>query len=194
MWGRQKRRKGRKRRPKTLPVFLLDDEPEKLLRATRKERDRVLFMSMLYLGLRVGECCKWEVPDIDFGRAEMTVRHGKGNKQRPLPIPKRFLPILRGCVGPRVSGPVFLSRQGGSLSPRRVQLLIKETAVRAGLPGATEWRRITPHKLRHAFAMRFLERGGDIRKLQAALGHSDLITTLIYLRASPSHLRDAMEI
>lgn len=178
-----------------LPTFLEGAEPEQLLRGTHTERDRVLLMTMLYQGLRVSELCHLLVEQIDFGRKILWVREGKGKKDRCLPIPTRFLPILRGWVGPRRSGPVFPSRQGGGpMTPRAVQLLIKRAAFAAGLREADVPRRVTPHKLRHAFASRLIERGADINAVKELLGHASLITTTVYLHASPEHLRNCMEI
>jgi integrase/recombinase XerD len=177
-----------------LPQFLNDREPELLLKATRTQRDRVMLMAMLYLGLRVSEVCKLRIEDIDFGRGFLFVRQGKGSKDRGLPVPGKFLPILRGWIGPRTSGYVFPSRQGGDrLSARAVQLLMKRVAARAGLQKAAEPRAVTPHKLRHAFASRMLARGADIEAVREAMGHSDLATTSVYLHCTPERLRNAME-
>lgn len=180
--------------PSKLPAFLHGDEPERLLAATTRERDRLLLMTGLYLGLRVSELVKLEVPHLDFRRRLLFVREGKGGKDRCLPIPKVILGPLRGWVGKRQAGPLFPSPRGGKLTTRAVQLLIKRVAAKAGLRAAKEYRRVTPHKLRHAFATRMLERGADIAAVQAALGHASITTTAVYLHCSPERLREAMEI
>jgi len=183
-----------KRKGRTLPRFLQDREPEELLRGTRVERDRILLMCGLYLGLRASELTKLEVPHIDFRRRVLTVRDGKGDKDRCLPIPGRFAGPLRGFVGKRRAGAVFPSPRGGLLTTRAVQKIVKRAAARAGLAGAGEPRKFTPHKLRHAFASRMLERGATIKEVQEALGHSSIATTEVYLHTSPEHLRGSMEI
>lgn len=183
-----------KRTPKKLPTFLQASEPEQLLRATTRERDRLLLMVMLYLGLRVSEVCKLQVQHIDFGTKMLFVREGKGSKDRALPIPSRFVGPLRGWIGGRKSGFVFPSPRGGRLSVRAVQLLVKRLATKAGLRDASEPRRATPHKLRHAFASRMIERGADIIAVRDALGHSSVATTQIYTHCSGERLRDSMEI
>ena len=183
-----------KRKAKKLPQFLQADEPELLLRATIRERDRLICMCMLYLGLRVSEVCKLQVDHIDFRRALVMVREGKGSKDRALPLPKRLGGPLRGFVGVRKSGPVFISRKGGRLKVRAIQLLIKRLAVAAGLRRATEPKAYSPHKLRHAFASRMLERGATLAEVKDALGHSSIATTSIYLHSDPEHLRAHMEI
>lgn len=177
-----------------LPQFLQAHEPETLLAATDTERDRVLLMALLYLGLRCSEVCKLRVEHIDFARGLLFVREGKGRKDRALPIPKRFLNIFRGWVGPRTEGYVFPSPRGGRLTNRAVQLLVKRVAARAGLPGALEPRRFHPHALRHVFATRMLERGADIITVRDALGHASVATTQTYTHATPDRLRQHMEI
>ncbi len=177
-----------------LPRFLGRDEPEVLLRATHRERDRVLLMTLLYLGLRVAECCALRVEDLDFPRRVCWVRQGKGAKDRVLPIPTRFVGPLRGWVGGRTTGYVFPSSWGGRLSTRAVQKLMKRTAEAAGLAGAEEPRQYTPHKLRHAMATRMVERGADPFAVKDALGHSSIATTQIYIHTDANRLRAQMEV
>lgn len=179
---------------KKLPTFLMDDEPEKLLRATTRERDRLLLMTGLYLGLRVSELVKLQVEHIDFRRRLLMVREGKGAKDRALPIPSRLVGPLRGWIGGRQEGFVFPSPRGGRLTTRAVQKLVKRIAVAAGLKDALKARRVTPHRLRHCFASRMLERGADINAVKEAMGHSSVAVTSIYLHTSPEHLRQSMEI
>jgi len=183
-----------KRKPKKLPTFLQASEPEAMLRATTRERDRLLLMTMLYLGLRVSEACKLQVEHVDFGSKLLFVREGKGMRDRALPIPSRFVGPLRGWIGGRTTGYVFPSPRGGKLSVRAVQLLVKRVAARAGLRDAAAPRRVSPHKLRHAFASRMLERGADIIAVRDALGHSSVATTQVYTHCSGDRLRAGMEI
>jgi integrase/recombinase XerD len=178
-----------------LPTFLEGDTPERLLRATDRERDRILLMAALYLGLRVSELCNLRVEHIDFGRRLLFVRQGKGSKDRALPIPSKFVGPLRGWVGGRKEGYVFPSNRGsGRLTPRAVQKLVKRVAEKAGMRRAKEPRLFTPHKFRHAMATRMLERGADIISVRDALGHESVATTQIYCHATPERLRRSMEI
>jgi integrase/recombinase XerD len=182
------------RKAKKLPKFLQANEPEALLRATTRERDRLLLMTMPYLGLRNSEVCKLQVEDVDFQRKLLSVREGKGCKDRTLPLPARFIGPLRGWIGARMTGYVFPSPRGGRLTSRAVQLLVKRLAARAGLRDAGKVRKYHPHAFRHVFASRMLERGATLVEVKEALGHSSIGTTSIYLHANPDHLRAAMEI
>jgi len=180
--------------PKRLPTFLADREPEALLRAASRERDRLLLMVGLYVGLRVAELCALRVEHLDFARRTLFVREGKGKKDRCLPIPRYLVGPLRGWVGARQEGFVFPSPRGGRLTTRAVQKLVKRLAMKADLRAADEPRRCTPHKLRHAFATRMLERGADIITVRDALGHASVATTQIYCHSTPERLRSAMEV
>jgi integrase/recombinase XerD len=176
-----------------LPLFLKDREPEAILRATRRERDRILLLAGLYCGLRVSELCRLDVADLDFGRRILFVRQGKGKKDRMVPIPRKLLGPLRAWVNARNSGPVFPSSHGGCLTPRAVQLLVKRLAAAAGLPQAAQLRYATPHKLRHAYATRLLESGATIYEVRDLLGHSSIATTETYLHTTPERLSKAVD-
>lgn len=176
-----------------LPNLLQADEPEKLLRATTRERDRLALFLMYLMGLRVSEVCKLEVPHLDFRKAMLAVRSGKGDKDRFIPIPTFLVGPLRGFVGKRRAGYVFESPRGGRLTERAYQKLIKRLAVAAGLPDALAPRRATPHKFRHAFASEFLDRTENIIALRDALGHASVATTQVYTHVNPERLRALME-
>ncbi len=151
-------------------------------------------MTLLYLGLRVSEATKLKIEHIDFRQGVLFVREGKGQKDRALPIPRRFARILRGWIEARTAGYVFPSPRGGQLTTRAVQLLVKRVAIKAAVRGALEPRVISPHKLRHAFATRMLERGADIVAVKEALGHASVSTTQVYTHVSGERLRSLMEI
>lgn len=183
-----------KRRAKKLPYIPPSDELERIVRATTRERDRLMLMLGLYAGLRVSEITKLTVRDLDFSRHLLAVREGKGCKDRVLPIPQFLQAPLRGWVGARRSGPLFPSPQGGGhLTTRAVQYLVKRLAAKAGLEGAAEPRRYHPHALRHGFATERLRRKVNPVVIQKMLGHSNLATTMVYLHVMPEDLREGMD-
>lgn len=183
-------------KPEKLASFLPGDEAERLLRGTRRERDRLLLMCGLYLGLRCAEALALRIEHLNFLERLLLVFCGKGGKQRRLPIPKRLIGPLRGFIGARANGYVFLSSHGRNkpLTTRAARYIVKRAAVVAGMDGALEPRRYHFHRLRHTFASRMLDRGATIVEVQEALGHSSVATTSTYAHAFPEHLRAAMEI
>jgi integrase/recombinase XerD len=175
--------------PKRLPVSLRGDEPDRLLAAVRCPRDRIVYLCGLYLGLRISEIVCRRVEDVDLQQSLYMVRHGKCDKDRSVPVPARLLPELRAWVGDRKEGWLFPSRgKTGQVTARGVQMAIAKAAKRAGIP-----RHVTPHKLRHTYATRLLQRGATIMEVRDLLGHASVATTQIYLECEPERLRAAVD-
>ncbi len=176
--------------PIRLPISLRGDEPERLIGVASTHRDRILLLMGYYLGLRVSEIVGCLVEDIDLDVAFCTVRRGKGDKDRAVPIPAALLPDLRAWIGGRTSGWLVPSKRSvtGHHAIRSVQKMIKAAAIRAGIA-----RRVTPHKLRHTFAIRLLERGAHIIEVRDLMGHASVSTTEVYLGSEPERLRAAVD-
>lgn len=180
--------------PKRLPNFFRDGEAEQLIGAADTERDRLAFMLMWLLGLRVSEVTGLRVEHLDFRRRTLWVRRSKMDRDRCLPIPAHLCGPLRGWVGGRREGYVFPGRSGGRLTTRALQKAVKRLAERAKLPGATRPRRFHCHALRHTAASQWLESGASLAEVQRLLGHSDLATSAIYLHClSDDRLRQAVD-
>jgi integrase/recombinase XerD len=178
-----------KRKPRRLPHIPPWDDVLRLLRATDRQRDRLIMMLWAFLGLRVSEVCKLDVDHLDFRRRLLTVRDGKGGKDRAVPLPEFMAGPLRGWCGARKAGPVFTSRQGGGeMTTRALRYLIKRIAVKAGFADATAPRRWHPHALRHAAASRWLEEGASVVEVRDILGHSSIAVTDRYSHANPQRL------
>jgi site-specific recombinase XerD len=176
------------KRPRTLPVVLSPDEVLRLLEAAQPGRDRVLFQTAYACGLRVSELVRLQVTDLDSARLIVTVRQGKGHKDRQVPLSPRLLGELRAYWKLRRPRPWLFPapRGGGHLGTDWVQKLCRRLVARAGLS-----KRVTPHTLRHSFATHLLEAGADLLTLQKILGHRDLTTTARYVHLSTRHLRQA---
>lgn len=173
----------------TIPDF---GDLDKILRATTRERDRLMLMLMRFMGLRVSEVAKLEVQHLDFTQGFLQVREGKGSKDRTLPLPDFMVKPLRGWVGGRVEGHVFPSPRGGRLGNRAIQLLIKRLAKKAGVKDWNKPRFFRPHALRHAFCSTLLMNNVPIHEARDLMGHSSLATTNQYAHSTPEHLRRAI--
>lgn len=159
--------------------------------AEGSRRDSAILNLLARAGLRVGEVVRLLVSDVEMnGRGGwLTVRVGKGNKTRRVPLNGEVRQSLKAWLEERVPGEaqtVFLSRNGKPLSERDVQRMVAEYARIAGVEA-------TPHTLRHTFATRAVEKGVDIATLQALLGHSRLETTGRYLHPTAERMQDAVE-
>jgi integrase/recombinase XerD len=179
-----------------LPDFLSVEEVDQLLaapnRATpRGARDGAMLDTLYATGLRVSELVKLRLRDINFD-AGYLMTLGKGRKERLVPIGEVALAGLRSYVeltravftGGRAVNAIFLTHHGRPMTRQGFWKLLGRYATAAGIR-----KRISPHKLRHSFATHMVERGADLRAVQAMLGHADIGTTEIYTHLSRSHLR-----
>ena len=175
--------------PRKLPQVLDPDEAKTLVEtpvdAPLGLRDRALLELFYSSGLRLSELCglRWAQVDLDDG---LVTVHGKGSRERVVPVGSHARAALgewRASTGARNEDPVFPGRGGASITPRAVQLRVRQLAERQGL-----FKQVHPHMLRHSFASHILESSGDLRGVQELLGHADLSTTQIYTHLDYQHL------
>jgi site-specific recombinase XerD len=181
-----------------IPKILTDDEAEALLDALNCRYDSGLkntcmFRLMLEVGLRVSELSELRRRDVDMTACRVTIRDGKGGKDRQVWMSED----LRNRIGewlerrPDTSeGWMFPTRTGQRTSPRSVRRSVKTYAERAELD---DWEAVSPHTLRHTFATNLLRKTGNIRLVQKALGHARLSTTMIYTHIVDDELEEAMK-
>jgi integrase/recombinase XerD len=179
-----------------LPRYLTPAQVEALLGAPDVAtlvgfRDRAVLEVMYATGLRASELTGLTVEGLDTQLGIVRVL-GKGRKERLVPLGrearrwvKRYASEVRGAFARGRPSPfLFLSARGGRLSPTGLWGLVRRHAVTARLE-----KTLTPHVLRHSFASHLLERGADLRALQAMLGHADISTTQIYTHVTRERLR-----
>jgi integrase/recombinase XerC len=175
--------------PRKLPQVLDADEAARLVEVPTDVplglRDRALLELFYSSGLRLSELCALRWRDLDLADGLVTVL-GKGRKQRSVPVgshARAALAAWRAAGQPAGSDdPVFPGRNG-PITPRAVQLRMRQLAQRQGL-----FKRVHPHLLRHSFASHVLESSGDLRGVQELLGHADIATTQIYTHLDFQHL------
>jgi integrase/recombinase XerD len=179
-----------------LPQFLTEDEIDQLFTApdiSTEEgiRDRALLEVMYGAGLRVSELVTLKQADVDI-HSGLVVCHGKGSKERRVPIGKSAIHWLqqysgiKATYGKASSAYMFVNR-GKPLTRQFAWSMIKRYATKAGVKD------ISPHTLRHSFATHLLQNGADSRSVQALLGHSDISTTQIYTHITDRHLRSSYD-
>jgi integrase/recombinase XerD len=180
-----------------LPKFLDLDEVDRLLAqpdvsTPRGSRDKALIEVLYASGLRVSELVSIKPGDLHLEEGYLTCI-GKGDKERLVPIGEEATACLRRYMSDgrptllrkRTSPWLFVNaRDGGQLSRVGVWKVLKAYGIGAGIT-----RELSPHVLRHSFATHLLERGADLRAIQAMLGHADLSTTQIYTHVLEARLR-----
>lgn len=151
-------------------------------------RDAAVLLLLYGCGLRISEALSIRVAQAPVGPRETLRVTGKGRKERIVPV----LPLVREAVGRYLElcpyplegdGFLFLGVKGGPLSPRIIQLRMKDLRETMGLPDTA-----TPHALRHSFATHLLSAGADLRQIQELLGHASLSTTQIYTEVDRDRL------
>jgi integrase/recombinase XerD len=185
------------RPPRRLPRTLSIEDVAALIEAPDTSRadglrDRALLELMYASGMRASEVLALRVEDLNMA-AGYVVCTGKGSRQRLVPVGAQALHWVRRYLGGgrRVAGrgldpgTLFLNPRGRALSRQGLWGILKRCARRAGLRSG-----VSPHTLRHSFASHLLERGADLRSVQAMLGHADISTTQIYTHLPSTVVRD----
>jgi integrase/recombinase XerD len=180
-----------------LPEVLSESQVEALLAQPDRstpvgQRDRAMLELLYASGLRVSEITGLRVQQLFLDPGYVVVL-GKGDKERLVPMGEWARETLeayldhgrRQLLKPgRHSVFVFLNRRGTELTRQGVWKIIKQYALRAGIPQS-----LTPHMLRHSFATHLLQNGADLRSLQTMLGHADISTTQIYTHVARTRLK-----
>lgn len=178
--------------PRRLPIILSQEEAVRLIEGASNLYHRAMLMMLYSTGIRRAELCHLKVEDIDSERMLVHVRHGKGGRDRSVPLSPKLLETLREYwrwMKPQTylfPGTVNGWRADKPITPKVLWLACRQAAQRAGIRKA-----VSPHLLRHSFATHLLEQGADLPTVQALLGHADLKATSIYLHLSERHLKAA---
>lgn len=174
------------KRSRRIPEALSPSETVALLQATENLKHRTIFMTIYSAGLRVGEATHLKVSDINSREMRIHVRAGKGDKDRQVMLSEKLLGNLRTYWKQyRPKGWLFPgSTPEEPITASTVRYVLKKASEKAGIHKS-----ISPHSLRHSFAIHLLEGGTNIRYIQELLGHSSLQSTMIYLKAVPEGAR-----
>ncbi|WP_045879058.1 tyrosine recombinase [Pseudofrankia sp. DC12] len=166
-------------------------EPAEVVRRLRS----AALLELLYgTGARISEAVGLDLDDLDLDQVTASVRLRGGNgRDRVVPLGRcavaalsQYLSRGRPALASAGSGPaVFLSRRGGRLSRQSAWSALRTAAEAAGIEG------VSPHVLRHSFALHLLDGGADVRVVQELLGHASVRTTQIYAQVPADQVREA---
>ena len=167
------------RKPQRLPAVLSRDEVSRFLEAVEIAKHRVILTICYAAGLRISEAVRLTPAAIDSQRMVIRVEAGKGRKDRYVMLSPKLLDLLRDYW--RAARPKLWLFPGDlpaqPITTSAVEVVCRKARDTAGIP-----KPVTPHSLRHAFAVHLLEAGADLRTIQLLLGHRCLSTTARYLR------------
>ena len=187
--------KVRKRLPRNIPD---EKAMRRLLESVEPQdpittRDRAILELLYATGIRNQELRNLEVDDFDRSEKTLLIRHGKGDKDRVVPIGSWVIPYLleylevgRAQLIKEKTALLFISKNGRQLTFGNLCALVHKYREQAGIETP-----ITPHTFRHACATHMLKGGADIRYVQELLGHADLSSTQIYTKVAIGDLQEA---
>jgi integrase/recombinase XerD len=181
-----------------LPDCLSVSEVDSLLQAPGPDtpiglRDKAMLETLYATGVRVSELVSLGLDDVNLQKGLLTA-FGKGSKQRLVPMGesamlwlKRYIEEARPqFLKKRESRDLFLTMRGKAMTRQNFWVIIKKTALSAGV----DVKKIKPHIIRHSFATHLLEGGADLRLVQAMLGHADISSTQIYTHITKQRLKN----
>jgi len=187
------------KQPESLPRYLTDDEMRKLREAVEQDvreaqntcqlRDALLIKAAFYLlwhgGLRLGEAEDLLLDDLDLTGKRLTVRNGKGMKDRSVPLTAKAIQAIQEYMPVRGPGSTnhLLLYNHSAMKQELIHRRIKVLGRRVGI-------KVNPHRLRHSAATQLLNAGCRITSIQKILGHKKLDTTLRYARAYDETIAD----
>ena len=188
--------------PKRLPTFVPDTRMEDVIVELREDisseeferlRDALIVLLIYTAGLRLSELVEANRSDLSADYATLRVM-GKGGKERIQPLlsllgevlRKYFIQISSQNICTSEKKALILSKKGKRISRRSVERIVDRKLKGVGVQGKT-----SPHVLRHTFATRVLNEGGDLREIQELLGHSSLKATQVYTHLDIERLKHA---
>lgn len=181
------------------PRSLSSEEQKRFLRAVERSpetRDRAIVLLLFYTGLRIGELCGLDVEDVALSarKGRVVVRSGKGDSYREVVLNSEAREALSGWLVERErllaeeKSALFLSRRGGRLSTRAVDLIVRKLGKEANLD-----RPLSAHALRHTCVTNLVRAGADLVLVAEIAGHKRLETTRRYSLPSAADREAAME-
>lgn len=182
----------RLKEPPRQAVFLTSKEVGELIPAINHSLIQLVVLTLFYTGLRITECLELELTDVDFQQNTITVKHGKGDKCRVIPLHSELKIHLQAYIQNwRIKGKterLFLTERTNSLSDVYVNKVLKETVEKL------KWdKHVTCHVLRHSFASALVQNNVNIVAVQQLLGHANLKTTSSYTHIHQQTVDEGIE-
>jgi site-specific recombinase XerD len=182
------------RREEKEPAILYKEQYKALLyEASDDLRDYAIIMTFLQTGIRLSELATLRLEDVDFENRLLTVRQGKGRKDRQIPLVDEEVKALRNYTRHRATelilddDTLFLAKNGTSLNVSSVKAIVAKYVKKAGIR-----KKVGVHTLRHTFGAHKADKHMSLATLQALMGHKKKETTLKYIHLARTNLRKEM--
>ena len=180
---------------KKLPQVLSGEEIELLLAQPditepKGCRDKAMLELLYATGIRASELINLNIKDLNLRSGVLYCRGSKGVRSIPV-YPSAVMAVsdyiyrMRGLItGPESGNALFVNLNGGRLTRQGFWKIVKGYATEAGIT-----KEITPHTLRHSFALHLLENGASVKDIQTMMGHADISSTQVYVQLLDSHVK-----
>lgn len=180
---------------KKLPQVLSGEEIELLLSQPditepKGCRDKAMLELLYATGIRASELINLNIKDINLRSGVLYCRGSKGVRSIPV-YPSAVVAVsdyiyrMRGLItGPESGNALFVNLNGGRLTRQGFWKIVKGYAIEAGIT-----KEITPHTLRHSFALHLLENGASVKDIQTMMGHADISSTQVYVQLLDNHVK-----
>ena len=180
---------------KKLPQVLSGEEIELLLAQPditepKGCRDKAMLELLYATGIRASELINLNIKDLNLRSGVLYCRGSKGVRSIPV-YPSAVVAVsdyiyrMRGLItGPESGNALFVNLNGGRLTRQGFWKIVKGYATEAGIT-----KEITPHTLRHSFALHLLENGASVKDIQTMMGHADISSTQVYVQLLDSHVK-----
>ena len=168
------------RSPEKIPVIISKQEMLKILNSISNIKHKAMVSLLYSSGMRIGELLDLKISEIDSGRMILTIRQGKGKKDRIVPLAQSILPVLRTYYTEyKPRNYLFEGPKSSRYSSSSFNAVLKKAAKKAKVEKS-----ISAHTLRHSYATHLLEQGTDVRVIQKLLGHRSIKTTMVYTKVA----------
>jgi site-specific recombinase XerD len=185
--------KGARREEKEPGILYREQYKALLYEASESPRDYAIIMTFLQTGIRLSELAGLTLEDVDFENRMLTVRQGKGRKDRQIPLVDEEVKALRNYLRYRATELIlddellFLANNGRSLNVSSIKAIVAKYVKKAGIR-----KRVSVHTLRHTFGAHKADKNMSLATLQALMGHKKKETTLKYIHLARTNLRKEM--
>jgi integrase/recombinase XerC len=185
--------KGARREEKEPNILYKEQYKALLFEASDNIRDYTIIQTFLQTGIRLSELVSLRVEDVDLEHRNLTVRQGKGKKDRQIPLVDDVLKALRNYLRYRTTELIldddtfFLAKNGTSLAVSTVKHLVAKYVKKAGIR-----KKVSVHTLRHTFGAHKADKNMSLATLQELMGHKKKETTLKYIHLAKTNLRTEM--
>jgi integrase/recombinase XerC len=185
--------KGARREEKEPNILYKEQYKALLYEASDNIRDYAIIQTFLQTGIRLSELANLRVDDLDLEHRILTVRQGKGKKDRQIPLVDDAVKALRNYLRYRNTQLIldddimFLAKNGTSLNVSTVKYTVAKYVKRAGIR-----KKVSVHTLRHTFGAHKADKNMSLATLQELMGHKKKETTLKYIHLAKTNLRQEM--